>query len=141
MYFPEKNSRGRLILQTLRRGPMTVWQGIEQHGYFVTEARPNGVKYEDILYLYCQLVERGCLLRDGLKYRLSSAASNKLDQLNAIPRITTIAAPREFDIWKAPGPGHPNRLTGRTTRVDFIQLPKPATNPATNPNKANHETA
>lgn len=125
MRFPETNSRGWLILKTLRRQPMTIWQGIEQHGEFETLAKPNGVGYDKVLELYCELVERGCLVRTGhkgIKYRLSLAALHKLEKLDAKPRQTSVATPRNRDIWKEPTTPTAFRrseLTGRYTQLNF----------------------
>ena len=43
MRFPEKNSRGEKILKAFHEhGPMTIHQGIEQHGDFATSRVPAG---------------------------------------------------------------------------------------------------
>jgi hypothetical protein len=127
MRFPETNSRGWLILKTLRRQPMTIWQGIEQHGEFETLAKPHGVGYAKVLKLYGELVERGCLVREGIKYRLSLAALHKLEKLDAKPLQTSVATPRNRDIWKEPTTPtafHRNELTGRYTQLNFKLNPK-----------------
>ena len=119
MHFPEKNSRGMAILKALRREPLTLWQGIEQHGEFVTPARPHGIGYDGVLTLYCALIDRGCLVREGIKYRLTLAARIRLEKLDGNPPKTSVATPRVSSGWQAPALRHPAELSGRYKQLNF----------------------
>jgi hypothetical protein len=121
MKFPQKNSRGRLILQTLRAGALTIWQGIERHGNLATPARPEGLAFEDVLYLYCQLIDRGCMVRDGIRYRLTFAAAHRLAMLDNPPTGTSTATRREADSPKSSA--HPHERTGRYRQLNFKLVP------------------
>lgn len=81
MRYPEKNSRGEVILMAfLAKGAMTIYQGAEVHGEFVTTKNPEGVDHAKMVQLYCDLVERGCLVREGIKYRLSLQAQHFMER-------------------------------------------------------------
>ena len=81
MRFPETNSRGEKILKAFhQRGAMTIYQGAEAHGEFVTLLAPKGIDHNKMVELYCELVDRGCLVREGILYRLSVHAQNQLDK-------------------------------------------------------------
>jgi len=92
---PETNSRCMRILQALRRRPMTLDQGIEMHGNFTSKRLPEGVEREKVLELYCDLVDRGCIVKEGIVYRLTLACKNKLDKLDlkCKPDLGGIAQP------------------------------------------------
>jgi hypothetical protein len=133
MRFPERNSRGWTILSTLYRKPMTIWQGIEQHGYFDTVSKPQGIGHDGVLALYCDLVERGCLEREGIQYRLTLAARTQLEkrnaqrtQTNASATIiaTTIATVRASTHWTEPGLRTKAEWSGRYTQLNFKISPK-----------------
>jgi len=79
MRFPETNSRSEQILIAFyQRGPMTIWQGEEAHGNFATSRLPDGVDHAKLIQLYADLVERGCLVREGIKYKLSVRAEDHI---------------------------------------------------------------
>lgn len=133
MRFPERNSRGWTILSTLYRQPMTIWQGIEQHGYFDTKAKPHGIGHDGVLALYCDLVERGCLEREGIQYRLTLAARIQLEKRNAqrtqasasAPTVaTTVATVRTSTRWTEPGLRTKAEWSGRYTQLNFKIPPK-----------------
>jgi len=91
MRFPEKNSRGEAILLAFfaEARAMTIWQGAEVHGEFVTEKNPEGVDHAKMVQLYCDLVDRGCLMQEGIMYRLSLQARHfmeKRDQADLPPQ-------------------------------------------------------
>ncbi|MET3135475.1 hypothetical protein AAKU55_005785 [Oxalobacteraceae bacterium GrIS 1.11] len=99
MRLPEINSRGMLILQTLRRRPMTIHQAIEAHGEFVTPRAPRGIEHSKIVELYCDLVERGCIVREGIVYRITLAAKYRLEALERPAAPAQLVPPRVRDIW------------------------------------------
>lgn len=81
MRFPEKNSRSEAILQAFfDKGAMTIWQGAEVHGEFATAKNPEGVDHAKMVQLYCDLVDRGCLVREGIMYRLSLQARHFMEK-------------------------------------------------------------
>jgi hypothetical protein len=41
---------------------------------------PEGVDHAKMVQLYCDLVDRGCLVREGIKYRLSLQARNSMEK-------------------------------------------------------------
>jgi len=95
MRFPEKNSRGEQILKAFhQRGPMTIHQGIEQHGEFPTSRVPAGIDHNKMVELYCELVDRACLVRESILYRLSVRAQHHLDTLARPPEPGQIVPPR-----------------------------------------------
>lgn len=79
MRFPETNSRSETILKAFMSGPMTIYQGAEAHGEFATARLPNGIDHAKMVELYCDLVDRGCLVREGIMYRLSLPAKYFLE--------------------------------------------------------------
>lgn len=99
MRLPEINSRGMLILQTLLHRPMTIHQSIEQHGEFVTARAPRGIEHSKIVELYCDLVDRGCVVKEGIIYRLSLPAQYRLEALARPDEPGQIVPPRVRDIW------------------------------------------
>lgn len=110
MRFPEINSRQMLILQTLLGRPMTIHQGIEQHGEFVTSRAPAGIEHSKIVELYCDLVDRGCLVKEGIMYRLSLAAQYRLEALARPGEPGQVVPPRVRDIWKGQLQGYSEML-------------------------------
>ena len=93
--YPEKNSRGEQILKVFHQhGPMTIHQGTERHGEFSTLRVPNGVDHSKMLDLYCDLVERACLVRESILYRLSVRAEQHLDKLARPQEPGQIVPPR-----------------------------------------------
>lgn len=96
MKLPQINSRGLTILQTLRAGPKTIWQGIEAHGTFANSAKPQGIPRYKIVLLYNNLVESGCLVKEGLVYRLSVHAQQALEKMDSKDQvyIGSVAMPR-----------------------------------------------
>lgn len=116
MRFPEINSRGMLILQTLRARPMTIHQAIEAHGEFATARRPQGVDYVKIVALYCDLVERKCLVKEGIKYRLTLAARYRLEAMDRPAVPLQVAAPRVRDIWSGQLVGYGAKLVAQCHR-------------------------
>lgn len=81
MRFPEKNSRSEAILKAFfDKGAMTIYQGGEAHGEFATAKNPDGVDHAKMVQLYCDLVDRGCLVREGIKYRLSLQARHHMER-------------------------------------------------------------
>jgi hypothetical protein len=95
MRLPEKNSRGETILAAfLKKGAMTIYQGAEEHGEFATSRVPGGIDHAKMVELYCDLVDRGCLVREGIKYRLSLAAQQQLERKAAAPEARSIVPPR-----------------------------------------------
>lgn len=123
MQLPEKNSRGMAILKALRREPLTIWQGIEQHGDFPRPSRPNGIGYGGVLSLYCDLIDRGCVMREGIKYRLTMAARHHLEKLDGIPAKTTRATPRTGYEGHTTLRSHPAELSGRYKQLNFRIVP------------------
>lgn len=117
MRFPEKNSRGEKILQAFfKRGAMTIYQGAEEHGEFATARVPQGIEHEKMVVLYCELVERGCLIREGIKYRLSEAAQHRMKLLASTPEPRSIVPPRIKNFLSKPlflgySPFTPRRLS------------------------------
>lgn len=99
MKLPETNSRAMVILQTLRRGPLTIHQGIEAHGEFATPRAPDGIEHSKIVELYCGLVERGCLAREGILYRITLGAAYRLDSIERRAEPAQVVPPRVRDIW------------------------------------------
>lgn len=81
LVLPKKDSRAWRILLALLGKPMTMHQGIEVHGLFATAAVPGGVPPEKILELYCNLIDRGCLVKIGAKYKVTEAAQAKIERL------------------------------------------------------------
>jgi hypothetical protein len=116
MRFPERNSRGEKILQAFfARGPMTIYQGEEAHGSFATPSFPDGIEHERLVALYCDLVDRGCLIREGIKYRLSLAAQHRMEKAKSESEPLSIVPPRIRDFFAKPlrigySPGLPWRL-------------------------------
>jgi hypothetical protein len=103
MRYPEKNSRGETILKAFLKGPMTIYQGEEAHGAFVTSRLPAGIDHAKMVELYCDLVERGCLIRDGIKYRLSLKAQFHLEDLMRAPEEPrSIVPPRVRNFFAKP---------------------------------------
>lgn len=96
MRLPVINSRPLHILQAFRRGPMTVWQGIEAHGPFPSRHCPDGLEHSAILALYCDLVSRGYLVQEGILYRLSVQAQQALEAKDSKDQIFigSVATPR-----------------------------------------------
>ncbi len=120
MKFPEINSRGLMILQAFRvKSPMTIWQGIEAHGAFASPQKPEGIEHYKILGLYCDLVERGCLAKEGIFYRLTLPALHRLQKMDTPDQcfIGEVAAPRISKIWEEPTTSDPMQHTGRYTRL------------------------
>lgn len=110
MRMPETNSRGMLILQTLRARPLTIYQAIELHGEFVTRRAPQGIEHSKIVEIYCDLIERGCVAREGLMYRLTLAARIRLEKTAAGSALGEIVPPRTRDIWSKNLSGYGQRL-------------------------------
>jgi hypothetical protein len=96
MKFPQINSHGLFVLQTLRTRPMTIWQGIEAHGNFACSAKPEGIPPYKIVLLYNNLVEAGCLVKEGVLYRLSVHARHTLEKMDSKDQmfIGSVAMPR-----------------------------------------------
>ncbi len=117
--FPEINSRGLHILQALRHKPMTIWQGMEAHGVFASRQQPQGMDASQMQVLYCELVERGCLIREGIVYRLSLAALHRLQSMDTPDQqfIPGVAMPRIRDIWTEPQQKPLALLSGRYKRL------------------------
>jgi hypothetical protein len=94
MRMPEINSRQMRILQALRRKAMTLDQGIESHGSFTSKSLPDGVERSKVLELYCDLVDRGCIVKEGILYRLHLACKHKLERmdLRMRPDVGAVAA-------------------------------------------------
>lgn len=82
MRLPEINSRSMRILQHLRKRPMTLDQGIESHGVFSSKKVPEGIERTKILELYCDLIDRDCIVKDGISYRLTLACRYKLEKMD-----------------------------------------------------------
>jgi hypothetical protein len=75
MRFPTANSRGEKILRTFyTHGAMTIYQATEIHGEFASIRAPKGMSHDQLVELYAELVERGCLIREGIKFKLSTRA-------------------------------------------------------------------
>lgn len=116
MRFPERNSRGEKILKAFfERGPMTIYQGEEAHGAFATPSFPDGIEHERLIAIYCDLVDRGCLIREGIKYRLSLAAQHRMEKALAKPEPLNIVPSRIRHFLSKPlrigySPGLPWRL-------------------------------
>lgn len=103
MKLPEKNSRGETILNAfLRHGAMTIHQGAEKHGDFCTVLRPQGIDHNKMVELYCGLVERGCLVREGIKYRLSLHAQHQLERAAAPPAPRSVVPSRVRNFLSKP---------------------------------------
>lgn len=104
MRYPEKNSRGEKILKAFYEADraLTIYQGEELHGSFATRAVPDGIDHELLVGLYCELVERGCLIREGIKYRLSMHAKmhieRKADEGKGTP-VLSVVGPRVIDMF------------------------------------------
>ena len=99
MKLPERNSRGERILIAFLKRPMTIYQGTEVHGEFVTPRLPAGVDHAKMVQLYDDLVNRGCLVKEGIMYRITDLARNLLEQkLRApeAPRSIVPARVRDF---------------------------------------------
>lgn len=117
MRFPEKNSRGETILKAfLKRGAMTIYQGAEEHGEFANIRLPQGIDHAKMVELYCDLVERGCLVREGILYRLSLAAQQRMERQAAPPALAAIVPPRVRSFFNKPifsgqSPFNPWRLS------------------------------
>lgn len=115
MRFPERNSRGEAILKAFLKGPMTIYQGAEAHGDFATPKNPDGVDHEKMVQLYCDLVDRGCLVREGILYRLTLHAKFHLEK-QALPATppqivpAKIASYFEKRIFAGYAPRNPWRL-------------------------------
>lgn len=116
MRFPEINSRQMLILQTLLGRPMTIHQGIERHGEFVTPRAPNGIEHSKIVELYCDLVDRGCLVKEGIMYRLSLPAQYRLEALARPADPGEVVPPRVRDIWSTQLTGYSAMLLAQLQR-------------------------
>ena len=101
MRLPEKNSRSEKILMAFLRGPMTIYQGAEAHGEFVTRKLPAGVDHAKMVELYCDLVERGCLIRDGIKYKLATRAKDQLEKAAAPEVPRSVVPPRIRNFFSA----------------------------------------
>lgn len=115
MRFPEKNSRGEAILKAFRAGAMTIYQGEELHGAFATRKLPQGIDHAKMVELYCDLVERGCLVREGIKYRLSLQAQYHMEKRDDVATPRSLVPPRVRDFLSKPlflgySPGFPWRL-------------------------------
>lgn len=103
MRFPELNSRGEAILKAFVKGPMTIYQGAEAHGEFVTTRLPEGIDHAKMVELYCDLVERGCLVREGIMYRLSLPAKYYLEGMARAPEEPRSIVPsRARDFFAQP---------------------------------------
>ncbi len=103
MRFPEINSRGETILKTFLKGSMTIYQGAEAHGEFATARLPDGIDHAKMVELYCDLVERGCLIREGIKYRLSLKAQFHLeDRARAPEEPRSLVPPRVRNFFAKP---------------------------------------
>lgn len=100
MKIPEPNSRLTLILRSFLPGPLTIWQGIELHGDFPSPASPQGMDHSKVLKIYDELVARGCLVREGILYRLALAARYRLEPLP--DRACTVAQPKRCNVWAGP---------------------------------------
>ena len=109
------------MMSPMASGALTIWQGIERHGSFATPERPEGLAFEDVLYLYCQLIERGCMVRDGILYRLTFAAEHRMAMLDKPPTGTTIATRREIEPAKSFA--HPHERSGRYRQLNFKMVP------------------
>jgi hypothetical protein len=115
MKFPEKNSRGERILKAFLKGPLTIWQGAEVHGEFASSKLPEGIDHAKMVELYCDLVSRGCLVREGILYRLSLPAQFHLEKLDQAEPPRSIVPPRIRDLFAKPlflgySPAFPWRL-------------------------------
>ena len=102
MKFPEKNSRSEQILKAFLKGPMTIYQGAEVHGDFVTRKFPAGIDHCKMVELYCDLVERGCLIREGIKYKLTTRARHQLEKESAPEAPRSIVPPRVRNFFAKP---------------------------------------
>lgn len=94
MKFPEKNSRGERILKAFMAGPMTIYQGAEAHGEFATLFRPDGIDHAKMVELYCDLVDRGCLVREGILFRLATRAHDRLKMMAHPEPARPVVPPR-----------------------------------------------
>lgn len=94
------------ILQTLRKQPRTIYQGIELHGTFTKKVVDLDKEFEKVLELYCELVDRGCLVKEGLMYRVTVPCLTKLKKmdLKIRPDLGEVAQriPREKNAWSPP---------------------------------------
>lgn len=72
---------------------MTIHQGIEAHGLFATAAVPGGVPPEKILELYCNLIDRGCLVKVGARYKVTEAARAKFEKSQSHVERELVKAP------------------------------------------------
>ncbi|MFB9246160.1 hypothetical protein [Massilia antarctica] len=116
MKFPEKNSRSEKILMAFLKGAMTIYQGAEIHGDFVTRKLPTGVDHAKMVELYCDLVARGCLVREGIMYKLTMRARHQLDKVAAADTPRSIVPPRVRNFFAKPlflgySPAFPWRCT------------------------------
>lgn len=102
MRYPESNSRSEKILMAFLRGPMTIYQGAEIHGEFATPRLPGGIDHAKMVELYADLVERGCLVRDGIKYKLSVRAADHIRRKVEPAPALQIVPPRVRSILSEP---------------------------------------
>lgn len=94
MKLPESNSRGEAILIAfLRRGPMTIYQGAEAHGEFPNRTLPLGINHAKMVELYCSLVTKGCLVKEGIMYRITDLARSLLEQKLREPQAPSSIVP------------------------------------------------
>lgn len=102
MRYPESNSRSEKILLAFLRGPMTIYQGAEIHGEFATARLPQGIDHAKMVELYADLVDRGCLVRDGIKYKLSTRAADHIRRKYEPAPALEIVQPRVRSIVPEP---------------------------------------
>lgn len=103
MKYPTANSRGEKVLRTFfKHGPMTIYQSTEIHGDFASLRAPAGMSHDQLVELYAELVERGCLIRDGIKYKLSTRAWDRTRLLEEGVPVLEVAQPRARNIFTEP---------------------------------------
>lgn len=94
MKLPESNSRGEAILIAfLQKGPMTIYQGAEAHGEFPNRHLPNGINHAKMVELYTGLIEKRCLVKEGIAYRITDNARSALAKKMAAPPESTSIVP------------------------------------------------
>lgn len=94
MKLPESNSRGEAILIAfLRRGPMTIYQGAEAHGEFPNRTLPMGINHAKMVELYDSLEKKGCLVKEGILFRITDKARKLLEQKVNAPQETGSIVP------------------------------------------------
>lgn len=100
MNLPKAGSRQRRILVAFLSGPMTIYQAEEVHGSFVSAHHPDGIEHVELVQLYAELVERGLLIREGIKYRLVTRAHDMLTRESQPGWEGQVATPRTRNIYE-----------------------------------------